>query len=220
MKTLYYYILGFVVVLGIAACSSSKKIAGDASSRQTYSSWIPGESVVARANIALSNGQGKDVSLRGTLRMKRDDVIQLNASYIFGIQVGTLEITKDGVLIVSRTTRQYARFDYRQLSVLLGEQIGFHTMQSVFWGDEDVCSFGETRARVKSYAEVDDTHRLPEKLEISFSRHAAPVCLGLEMSNYKYEDKWNPRTTVNTSTYTQLSPEQVVKIISLLIEEQ
>lgn len=220
MKSIYHYILGLILVLGIAACSSSKKIAGEISTNQIYSPWKSGESVVARANITLSNGKGKDVNLRGTLRMKRDDVIQLNAAYIFGIQVGTLEITKDGVLIVSRTTRQYANFNYQQLSLLLGQQIGFHTMQGIFWGDEDVYSLGTTRAKIKSYVEVDKTHRLPEELDVTFSREVNPVSLELEMSNYKYEDKWNSRTTVNTSTYTQLSPGQVVKIISLLIEEQ
>lgn len=215
MKNSHYYIIVLALVLGLAACSSSRK----ATEGTIAAAWNTDESVVARANIRLSSGNGNKVKFGGTLRMKRDDVVQLNASYFLGIQIGTLEITKDSVLIVSRTTRQYAHFDYRQLSYLMGETIDFQTLQGIFWGDNNK-NINAVKCKYGSFVKMDDGRRLPQKTELTFSEGKNEVKLSLEASNHRLEDGWRTRTQVNKSNYTLLSPDQVVRIISLLIDNK
>ena len=121
MKNIRYYIIGVIAVMLLAACSSARKSVLSTAPKSEVSVWNAGECVVARANTSLSVSKGKNIAVGGTLRMKRDDVIQLNLTYIFGIQVGTLEITQDSILVLSRTTRQYALFGYEELSALMGQ---------------------------------------------------------------------------------------------------
>lgn len=219
MRHIHYYIIGLALVLGMASCSSSRKVADGTSSDAMGSVWSTGESVVARASISLSSGKGKEVKLGGTLRMKRNDVVQLNASYLLGIQIGTLEITKDSVLIVSRTTRQFAHFDYMQLSHLMGETIDFQTLQGVFWGENNRALNG-VKCKYGSFAKMDDGRRLPQKIELTFSGGDNAVKVSLDASNHRFEDGWRARTQVNKSNYTLLTPDQVVRIISLLIDNK
>lgn len=117
----------------LAACSTSRKVAGDVSPSKQKVAWKTGECIVAKTSIHLSDNTKKlDVSVNGTLRMKRDDVVQLSATYLFGIQVGTLEITPEAVTIISRATRQYAILSYEELSSLTGRALSFDDLQDIF----------------------------------------------------------------------------------------
>ena len=85
MKPVYYYIIGVLAVIGIASCSSGRRTVQDKLS--VTSEWKTDESVVARANVRFEPSKGKGANVGGVLRMKRDDVIQLNLTYILGIQI-------------------------------------------------------------------------------------------------------------------------------------
>lgn len=215
MKTIHYYILCVAVLIGMASCSSSRKAMTDVSS--VHSEWKSGENVVARVNLKFKDSKGKGTSVGGTLRMKRDDVVQLNATYILGIQIGTLEMTADSVLIVSRATRQYAVFDYSELSALLGRALTFNDVQDIFWGESDDFKAKGMKWKYGSFVNMPDDRRLPGELEMKFANGGASVDVSMVFSNHKYEDGWAARTKTNTSNYTRLTAEQVVNIISLLI---
>ncbi len=89
--------------------------------------------ITAHAKVTLTSG-GKDLSCSGTLRMKRDDVIQLSLS-VLGFEVGRLECTQDGVLIVDRYNKQYVRAGYAQVSFLAQAGLDFHALQALFWDE-------------------------------------------------------------------------------------
>lgn len=217
MKHIHYYIIGVCVILCMAACSSSRKAMKDESVASARSVWKAGECVVARANIALADASGKDIAVGGTLRMRRDDVIQLNATYILGIQVGTMEITRDSVLIVSRATRQYAAFDYQELSALLGRTITFEDMQNIFWGEAADFNVKGVRWKYNRFTELADGRKLPESMEIAFSKGSVGVKLVLNTSNHKQEDGWITRTKFNTTNYGRLTSNQIIRMLTLLM---
>lgn len=217
MKHIHYYIIGVCVILSMVACSSSRKAMKDESVASARSVWKPGECVVARANIALADASGKDIAVGGTLRMRRDDVIQLNATYILGIQVGTMEITRDTVLIVSRATRQYAAFDYQELSALLGRTITFEDMQNIFWGEAADFNVKGVRWKYNRFTELADGRKLPESMEVAFSKGSVTVKLVLNTSNHKQEDGWTTRTKFNTTNYGRLTSNQIIRMLTLLM---
>ena len=64
--------------------------------------------VTAKLNMTLESG-GKHVNVGGTYRLKRDEVIQLNLTYtmIFTVNVGTLELTPDYLLVVDRLNKRF-----------------------------------------------------------------------------------------------------------------
>lgn len=215
MKRIHYYIICVAVLIGMASCSSSRKVAVDAPG--SGSAWKTGENVVARANLKFKDSNGKGTSVGGTLRMKRDDVVQMNATYILGIQIGTLEMTRDSVLVVSRATRQYAVFGYQELSSLIGRNITFNDVQNIFWGEAEEFQVKGVDWKYGSFVELSDKRKLPGQLELRFVKGAQSIDVAMSFSNHKYEDGWALRTKVNTSNYTSLSVEQAVKIITLLI---
>ena len=215
MKHIHYYIIGLYAMLFIGACSTSRKVLQE--TPVVVSEWKTGESVVAKSSVRLSASDGKSVNVSATLRMRRDDVIQINATYFLGIQIGTLELTSDSVLVLSRATRQYAVLAYQELSALMGRSITFADMQNVFWGEAEGFNVKGVDWKYGSFVKMQDGRRLPGNLEVKIIKGTSSLNVDMSISNYKYEDGWTLRTKVNTSNYKSLSSEQLLKLLTLLI---
>lgn len=217
MKHIRYYIVAMVAILFMVACSSSRKASNSSYKDVPVSTWKVGECVTAKANIRIGTDKGKGVSVGGTLKMKRDDVIILNATYIFGLQIGTMELTRDSVLVVSRYTRQYIRMTYPELSALIGREVTFKDMQDIFWGEAEEFRIKSVEWKYGSFAKMDDDRRLPEQLDLTFEHGVSSLEMSLTLSRHKYEAGWNTRSSFNTANYEQLSPEQIKKLVTMLI---
>lgn len=71
------------------------------------------------SKVKVNVGMGsKDISLTGSLKMKRDDVIRIQLVAFGLVEVGQLEITKDYILVVDRMHKRYMKADYSKLSFL------------------------------------------------------------------------------------------------------
>ena len=81
------------------------------------------------------NLNGKDMSVNGTLKMKKDDLIQLSIVPLLGIEVARLEITKDNVLIIDRMNKQYVSAPVSMLKFLANADVDFYTLQSLFFNE-------------------------------------------------------------------------------------
>ena len=75
----------------------------------------PSMTAKVKVRLQLDN---KDVSLSGTLRMHKDDVIQLSLTAFLGFEVGRMEFLQDQVLIVDRFHRQYIKVPYEEVDLL------------------------------------------------------------------------------------------------------
>lgn len=89
--------------------------------------------VTAKVSMDIS-ADGRNVSVGGTLRMKRDDVVQLSLTFL-GFEVGRMEFTPAEVLIVDRVNKQYVRAAYDQVSFLRQAGLDFRALQSLFWAE-------------------------------------------------------------------------------------
>lgn len=78
---------------------------------------------------------GKSVSTSGSLKMKKNDVIQLSlVDPLLGVmELGRMEFTKTRVLIIDRVNKQYVDLPYSDVSFLKQANIDFNTLQSLFW---------------------------------------------------------------------------------------
>lgn len=217
MKHIHYYIIAAVAIILMAACSSGRRVTKSDAGQTPASTWKPGECVTAKANIRLRRDKGNGMSVNGTVKMRRDDVILLNATYIFGLQIGTMELTRDRVLVISRYTRQYISMTYPELSALIGRPISFNDLQDIFWGEAEAFRVQSVEWKYGSFASMEDDRRLPEQFSMTFSRGAAALDMSVTLSRHRYEDGWATRTSFNSSTYEQLSPDQLRRLMTMLI---
>lgn len=92
------------------------------------------QNLVSKVNVSLAYDD-KSVSTSGSLKMKKDDVIQLSlVDPILGVmELGRIEFTKTHVLILDRVNKQYIDVPYSDVSFLQKANIDFNTLQSLFW---------------------------------------------------------------------------------------
>ncbi len=94
------------------------------------------QNLTAKVKFTLDMN-GKSVSTSGTLKMKKDDVIQISlVDPILGaMEVGKMEFTKTRVLIIDRINKQYVDVPYSDVAFLQKANIDFNTLQSLFWNE-------------------------------------------------------------------------------------
>ena len=143
----YYKLLTLLCALLLAASCGTKKQAID-SAGGTETSLAPLQNIVqtinanrydetyATAKISLSLSTGdKNVSLGGTLRMKRDDVIQISLVTFGILEVARVEVTPDYFMAVDKVGRQYLKAAFQDVPFLKTAGIDFHTLQALFWDE-------------------------------------------------------------------------------------
>ena len=91
------------------------------------------QDIVADLDFTASMG-GKDVSVPGSLHMRKDQMIRLQLFMpVLHTEVGRLEFTPDYVLVVDRLHKQYVKEDYRQIDFLKVNGLDFNALQALFW---------------------------------------------------------------------------------------
>lgn len=173
------------VLLLLASCHGSRQVQSPASvtadpavqKADLYKKQVAATAVTARALTARIkmdiNAAGRNVSVGGSLRMKRDEVIQLSLTFL-GMEVGRMEFSPENVLIVDRINTQFVRATYDQVSFLQQAGLDFYALQSLFWNELFVP--GQRKAEVPlgrfrvSSAGAHTLLSLPDapKLEYSF----------------------------------------------------
>lgn len=93
------------------------------------------QNIVASLSFTAKMG-GKDITVPGQLRLRRDKVIRLQLFIpLLGSEVGRLEFTPDYVLVVDRMHKQYIKGDYNQLDFLRDNGLNFYSLQALFWNE-------------------------------------------------------------------------------------
>ncbi len=143
MKSFMKYGWMALCVLLLAACKTSHSgLASGSLSSAEGAAFVSGvidnaltcESVTGKMKFAL-DANGKQVSLGGNLRMKRNDVIQLSLVAFGLVEAARIEFTADEVLVVDRLNKQYVRASYADLDFLNEAGVNFYTLQALFWNE-------------------------------------------------------------------------------------
>ena len=92
-------------------------------------SW---ECVTGKVALTLDMGKKGKGSINATMRMKRDEAIQLIVAPLLGIEVARLEISPDGILIIDRYNKKYINLDFTEISRLANTELDYNVLQCLF----------------------------------------------------------------------------------------
>ena len=112
----------------------------------------------AKINLALSSGD-KSISVGGTLRMKRNDVIQLSLVTFGILEVARIEMTPDYFMGIDKVGKQYVKAAYGDVSFFKNAGIDFYTLQALFWDELFVLGAGKTAPSEKQFKKSMDGER-------------------------------------------------------------
>lgn len=141
IKRIYFYLFSVLLVLVVSSCSSTRNMKKGVSignlSETEYMkelinrspSW---DALTAKMSLAVDlNGKGP-TKVSGSLRMKRDEVIQISITPFLGIEVARAEISPEGVLVMDRMNKRYVQVSFGELKNLAKADLDFHTLQALF----------------------------------------------------------------------------------------
>ena len=112
----------------------------------------------AKASLTLAAAD-KSIALSGTLRMKRNDVIQLSLTTFGILEVARIEVTPDYFMAVDKMGRQYVKAAYGDVSFFKNAGIDFYTLQALFWDELFVLGAGKTAPSEKQFKKSMDGER-------------------------------------------------------------
>ena len=78
------------------------------------------------------NYNGYTATVKGRLRMRRDEVVQMSFTALGLMEIAVIELTPEQAYIIDRVNKRYALFDYSEGKADLAG-LNFNTMQALFW---------------------------------------------------------------------------------------
>lgn len=145
MKVYHYFLVIASVVL-LASCGSKKSVVstgGNAMLEQqsianvvqaVNAKRVSEPCISAKMSLNLSTSKNS-TRVGGSLKMKRNDVIQISLVALGLMEVGRLELTPDYMMLVDRMNHQYVKCDYDEVNFFREAGIDFYTFQSLFWDE-------------------------------------------------------------------------------------
>ncbi len=103
----------------------------------------------------------RSISTTGSLRMKRDDVIQISllVPKLGMIELGRIEFTKERMLVVDRINKKYIDVPYNEVDFLKRCDVDFNTLQNLFWNQIFVPS--QPTCQEKDFTYTSDGGKAP-----------------------------------------------------------
>lgn len=92
------------------------------------------KNIVSGITFTTSVDGGKEISLPGQLRMRKDEVVRLTIQLpLLGTEVARIEFGRDNVLFIDRMHKEYVRAGYNEVAFLRDNGINFYSLQALFW---------------------------------------------------------------------------------------
>lgn len=89
------------------------------------------QAIIAKTAITLDYN-GYPVDVKGRLRMRRDEAVQMTVTALGLMEIAAIEFTPNGAYLIDKVNKRYARFDYTSGWMKLAG-INFNTVQALFW---------------------------------------------------------------------------------------
>lgn len=88
------------------------------------------------AKIKLSAAYGAEkISVGGSIKMKKDEVIQLSLVAVGIVEAARIEFTPKRMLVLDRIGRRYVEVAYDDIKFFDDSKIDFYTLQALFWNE-------------------------------------------------------------------------------------
>ena len=184
-------VLAAVAILVVASCGTKKTaVTGPAGPvtetvetnteqqrinylRKVYDNAVYTKNIVSSIDFTIDTGS-KNISVGGSIRMRKDDVMRIQLTALGLMEVGRLEFTKDYVMIVDRIHKEYIKADYNKVDFMKRNGLNFYTLQALFWNMLFVPG------------EANMTDRLLEKFTVDLATKGVMVPLSLKNGNMEY----------------------------------
>ena len=141
--------------------------------RKVYDNAVYTKNIVSSIDFTINTGS-KNISVGGSIRMRKDDVMRIQLTALGLMEVGRLEFTKDYVMIVDRIHKEYIKADYNQVDFMKRNGLNFYTLQALFWNMLFVPG------------EANMTDRLLDKFTVDLASKGTMVPLSLKNGNMDY----------------------------------
>ena len=209
-----------LLVLTLASCRTFNS--GDA--------YRPDEplAVSAKMNLAITTSRGNNQSVGGTLRMRRDEAIQISLSK-FGIEGVRLIFTPDQITVLDRINKRSLVTTYEQFFASFPDTrpLTFAALQRFFWGEDDrprqivETSLGSLFPFQLNIEQRDTKsirgYRIPRQTRIDLEACGGEHQLRLALSNLKINYNWNSAAVV-PSNYKPYDSGALMRLIPKLIQ--
>lgn len=182
-------------------------------SQQPTQQKTTADAVTAKLSLTLKAGS-KKISLGGNYRLKRNEVVQMNLNYqvlFVSINIGTLELTPDYVMVIDRYHKRYCKATYAELPSLGQAGIDFNYLQSIFWGEAGESPTPSLEWAYDGWQTLGDG-QFPGKIEFSLKSSSTAYKATFNLSNLSTDSDWPTRTTLG-SGYTPMSLDSVMRLL-------
>ena len=86
--------------------------------------------IVSKIKFTMNTGS-KDISVAGSLHMRKDEVIRIQLTPFGIMEAGRLEFTKDYVLLVDRIHKEYVKTSYDSVDFLQRNGLDFYARAGI-----------------------------------------------------------------------------------------
>jgi hypothetical protein len=129
-----FSVLICVVVLIFSSCG--KKLLPTSSVEEEYAlEKFDFDYLQAKSKIRFSSPD-KSLSSSATIRMKKDSIIWISVSPIFGIEAARGFISRDTIVFMDRVNKDVYRYNFKTLSNTLNFEVDFDMVQSIILGNQ------------------------------------------------------------------------------------
>lgn len=163
--------------------------------RKVYDNEVYTRSISSKIKFTINTGR-KDLSVSGSLRMKKDEVIRIQLTPFGLMEVGRLEFAKDYVLLMDRINKEYVKANYAEVDFLQKNGLDFYALQALFWNQLFVP--GEQKITDSSL----------KKFSVTFNDAVANTIVSLKRGSMEYQwsaDKTSGRLRSVDVTYNSKS---------------
>ena len=175
-----------VIAVMLSSCGTKKHLIGEplpaagfqpqAFLQQLDAQAPKAQCVTAKLKFSAKVGS-QNISVGGSLRMKRDDVIRIQLVALGIVEAGRLEFTRDYVLFMDRINKQYVKVPYDQVDFLRQSGINFYTLQALFLNEL-----------------FEPGRQQPDLDDFRIDRNADGVVISLEADKLSYQWQADPLT--------------------------
>lgn len=88
------------------------------------------------------DGPDKSITSTATIRMKKDSIIWVSITPLFGMEAARGMITRDTIVFLDRINKDVYRYNFKGLSEMLNFDVNFEMLQSILLGNQ-VFSFDQ-----------------------------------------------------------------------------
>lgn len=154
--------------------------------------------ITAKMNFSFASGT-KSASIGGSLRMKRNEVIQLSLVTFGILEVGRIEVTPDYFMGIDKVNKQYLKVAFQDVPFLKTAGIDFYTLQSLFW-DELFLLGSNAMPTEKQFKKSTESDIIT--LTNADSRHAVLTFMVNTLANIVQQTVVSPHTQGSTPYLT------------------